>query len=112
MDRDGKMYRTTGIVHTIKDGVVTENANLMREEISFAQIQRSVDAMALLGVPYGKAVLHAEAMAREQAQNVADSIRSQGGPAGLQTKQIVAMVAYLQRLGTDIRTDLDKGGTP
>jgi hypothetical protein len=28
---DGQMYRSRGIVHTIIDGVVTENANLMRE---------------------------------------------------------------------------------
>lgn len=27
----GELYRTRGIVHTIKDGVVIENANLMRE---------------------------------------------------------------------------------
>ena len=26
-----KMYRTQGIIHTIKDGVVYENKNLMRE---------------------------------------------------------------------------------
>ena len=31
LDRDRKMYRTKGIVHTIKDGVVTENARLMEE---------------------------------------------------------------------------------
>lgn len=31
MGDDGQMYRTRGIVHTIKDGVVLENANLMRE---------------------------------------------------------------------------------
>jgi hypothetical protein len=31
MGEDGEMYRTRGIVHTIKDGVVIENANLMRE---------------------------------------------------------------------------------
>lgn len=30
-DREGKMYRTKGIVHTIKDGVVIENARLMEE---------------------------------------------------------------------------------
>jgi imidazolonepropionase-like amidohydrolase len=27
----GELYRTRGVVHTIKDGVVIENANLMRE---------------------------------------------------------------------------------
>jgi hypothetical protein len=31
LDKDGKMYRTKGIVHTIKDGVVTNNARLMEE---------------------------------------------------------------------------------
>jgi adenine deaminase len=31
LDRDGKMYRTKGIVHTIKDGVVTDNARLLEE---------------------------------------------------------------------------------
>lgn len=31
LDKDGKMYRTQGIVHTIKDGVVMNNARLMEE---------------------------------------------------------------------------------
>jgi cytochrome c oxidase cbb3-type subunit I/II len=34
---------------------------------------------------------------------VAASIAEQGGPRGLESKQIVALVAYLQRLGTDIK---------
>ncbi|MGH7695478.1 MAG: amidohydrolase family protein, partial [Gemmatimonadaceae bacterium] len=31
LDKDGKMYRTKGIVHTIKDGIVTNNARLLEE---------------------------------------------------------------------------------
>ncbi|MGQ0647084.1 MAG: amidohydrolase family protein [Gemmatimonadaceae bacterium] len=31
LDKDGKMYRTQGIVHTIKDGVVMNNGRLMEE---------------------------------------------------------------------------------
>jgi imidazolonepropionase-like amidohydrolase len=31
LDKDGKMIRTGGIVHTIKDGIVIENARLMEE---------------------------------------------------------------------------------
>lgn len=31
LDKAGKMYRTKGIVHTIKDGIVIENAKLMSE---------------------------------------------------------------------------------
>jgi hypothetical protein len=31
LDREGKMFRTNGIVHTIKDGIVIENAKMMAE---------------------------------------------------------------------------------
>ena len=59
--------------------------------------------MAMLGVPYGKALYEAEAMARTQAKQIAGEIEAQGGPKDLESKQIVALVAYLQRLGTDIK---------
>jgi cytochrome c oxidase cbb3-type subunit I/II len=57
----------------------------------------------MLGVPYGDAVLHGEQLARSQSQEIAERIASQGGPKHLESKQIVALVAYLQRLGTDIK---------
>ncbi len=76
---------------------------LLQNELDFSTIQRSVDAMAMLGVPYGDAVLHASELARAQADAVAAEIVKQGGPRGLETKEIVALVAYLQRLGTDIK---------
>jgi cytochrome c oxidase cbb3-type subunit I/II len=80
-------------------------ADMLSAELDFATIQRRVDAMAMLGVPYGDAVKpgRAAALAHEQARRIAADIASQGGPAALETKEIVAMVAYLQRLGTDIR---------
>ncbi len=76
---------------------------MLTTDLDFDGIQRRVDAMAMLGVPYGDAVTRAPAMAREQARALGASIETQGGPPGLETKEIVAMVAYLQRLGTDIR---------
>jgi cytochrome c oxidase cbb3-type subunit I/II len=77
--------------------------HLLTDDLDFPQIQRSVDAMAMLGVPYGQAVLHAQEMAHEQAGTLAQTIANQGGPRGLENKQIVALIAYLQRLGTDIK---------
>jgi cytochrome c oxidase cbb3-type subunit I/II len=59
--------------------------------------------MAMLGVPYGDAVNRAPQMAREQATEIAAEIERQGGPSDLADKQIVAMVAYMQRLGMDIK---------
>ena len=57
----------------------------------------------MLGVPYGDAVLHAESMARTQSRQIAAEIAQQGGPKDLDGKKIIALVAYLQRLGTDIK---------
>lgn len=42
LDKNGAMYRTKGIVHTIKDGVVLENANLMREVERMVQASRKL----------------------------------------------------------------------
>ncbi len=76
---------------------------LLRNELDFASIQRRVDALAMLGHPYGEALQRAPEMAREQAAALAASILAQGGPDGLADREITALVAYLQRLGTDIR---------
>jgi len=79
--------------------------HLLTDNIDFDAIQKHVDGMAMLGVPYGDAVRagNASRMAREQAKQIAVGIVQQGGPAGLETKEIVALTAYLQRLGHDIK---------
>jgi cytochrome c oxidase cbb3-type subunit I/II len=51
-------------------------------------------------------------MAREQAKQIAAAIREQGGPEGLEDKQIVAMVAYMQRLGRDIKVTATASAAP
>jgi cytochrome c oxidase cbb3-type subunit I/II len=86
--------------------------NLLRNRLDFDRIQQRVDAMAMLGVPYGDAVRDGEAprMAREQAKQMADGIASQGGPKGLEDKEIIALTAYLQRLGKDIKAVVPTGG--
>lgn len=42
LDKDGKMYRTKGIVHTIKDGVVLNNEALMTEVERMVQASRKL----------------------------------------------------------------------
>ena len=75
---------------------------LLEDAIDFDSIQGRVDAMAMLGVPYGDAIHHAKDMAVAQAKEVAARIEKDNGPKGLEDKDIVALVAYLQRLGTDL----------
>jgi cytochrome c oxidase cbb3-type subunit I/II len=87
-------------------------AHFLRKPLDFDGIQSRVDAMAMVGVPYGDAVNKAPGMAREQAKQIAAAIREQGGPDGLEDKQIVAMVAYMQRLGRDIKVTSTAQTTP
>jgi cytochrome c oxidase cbb3-type subunit I/II len=77
---------------------------LLQDTIDFASIPARVDAMAMLGVPYGEALKpgRAEAMAREQAQRIAGELLIQGGYPDMEDKKVIALVAYLQRLGTDL----------
>jgi len=75
---------------------------MLTTPLDFDGIQSRVNAMVMLGVPYGPAVNDAPGMARQQAEAIARSIAGQGGPADLADKEIVAMVAYLQRLGRDL----------
>jgi cytochrome c oxidase cbb3-type subunit I/II len=76
---------------------------LLEQRLDFEAIQGRVDAMAMLGVPYGEAVRgRAAAMARQQAEAIAADLVSQGGYPGLADRKVIALVAYLQRLGTDI----------
>ena len=77
--------------------------HLLTNDLDFEQIQSRVDAMVMLGVPYGEAVTSAPVMARDQAARVAASILSGGGEAGYETKEIVALIAYMQRLGRDVQ---------
>ncbi len=78
---------------------------MLRNPLDFASIQKRVDAMAMLGVPYGDAVKDAPGLAKAQAQELGAQIAASGGPADLGDKEIVALVAYLQRLGKDIKAE-------
>lgn len=78
--------------------------HLARNTIDFGSIQKRVDVMALLGVPYGESVVNAAEEARSQAQVIATDLESSGGPRGLAEKEVVALIAYMQRLGKDIQT--------
>ena len=96
----------------VQNSIMPVYKHLQERTLDFDDIQRRVDAMVMLGVPYGEAVQRAPEMAREQAAQMAAAIESQGGPAGLADKEVIALVAYLQRLGRDIKTPVvSDGGT-
>jgi cbb3-type cytochrome c oxidase subunit II len=78
---------------------------LLNKELDLSRLPSKIEVLQTLGVPYtadelGNAIAHAEGQAREIAAEVAQ----QGGPEGLDHKEIVALVAYLQRLGADLKS--------
>ncbi len=88
----------------IPQSIMPAYAHLLKDDLDMPGIQKRVDAMAMLGVPYGEAVKpgKAEEMAREQSKKIAADLVAQGGYPNLENKKVIALVAYLQRLGTDI----------
>jgi cytochrome c oxidase cbb3-type subunit I/II len=78
--------------------------HLLRDTINWATIQRRIDAMAMLGVPYDATVLNgAGAVARQQAEQIAAALAAEGGPTVPADREVLSIIAYLQRLGTDIK---------
>ena len=108
--REGGKYPDLWHVRHMQDprsitprSIMPSYPGMLTNRLDFEEIQKHVDVMAMLGVPYGDAIHRAPEMAREQARAIAAGIEAEGGPTGLADREIVAMIAYLQRLGTDIR---------
>jgi cytochrome c oxidase cbb3-type subunit I/II len=81
---------------------------LARKEIDMNSIAPRIRAMQKLGVPYpdGYALKAAEDV-KKQGEEIAANLKE----AGIETsgtKEIIALIAYIQRLGTDIYETKDK----
>ena len=88
----------------IPDSIMPAYPHLLKDALNFESIQGRVDAMAMLGVPYGDLVQKGKAIeaAKAQAKELADTLVTQQGYADMGDKKAIALLAYLQRLGTDI----------
>jgi cytochrome c oxidase cbb3-type subunit I/II len=91
--------------------VMPSYPHLLTDDIPWDAIPSRVGAMAMLGVPYdAQALTHADALARDQAAEVSKTLVGNGGPKGLETKDVIALIAYIQRLGRDFQQE-PQGGT-
>jgi len=87
---------------TSPGSVMPSYPHLLADTIEFGVIQKRVDVHAMLGTPYdAKALSDATGLAHTQADALATRLEASGGPKGLADKEIVALIAYLQRLGRD-----------
>ncbi|RMF74621.1 MAG: cytochrome-c oxidase, cbb3-type subunit I [Acidobacteria bacterium] len=87
---------------TTPQSIMPSYAHLIDQRLELDELPRRLRALASLGVPYDRELTEGVEMARAQAQRIADEIVEQGGPEGLENRRVTALIAYLQRLGTDL----------
>ena len=81
--------------------VMPEYDHLVKERLNYKRIPERVNANKMLGVPYEFTDEEAIADAERQALEIAAEIVKQGGPPAMHERTVIALIAYLQRLGVD-----------
>ena len=91
-------------VDTSPGSIMPPYPHLLEQQLDFGQAHDSVVAMKAIGVPYNEeTVTDAARLARMQAAAIEAQIAAEAGkPMGIEDRKMVALVAYLMRLGTDI----------
>ena len=82
--------------------------HLLMDKLDLSDLPAKISVLRKLGTPYPKDFeKYAISNAQEQAQKIAKNLAEQGvkGKEGepIEDKEIVAIIAYLQRIGTDIK---------
>lgn len=86
------------------NSIMPPYAWMLEESLHLADLPTRLRALRTLGVPYtDDEIANAVVLAEAQARTIAEEVATQGGPANLHDREIVAVVAYLQRLGTDLK---------
>jgi len=75
---------------------------LTKNKTNFKAIQKKLKVMTALGVPYTEEqIANAYNDAQMQAEAIAKGLAQNGVSMKMQNKEIIALIAYLQRLGVD-----------
>jgi len=89
---------------TTDGSVMPPFPHLLEWDTDASEIEAKMRALRTAGVPYSDAeIAGAQTSIAEQSAEIARDVERSEGPKGLASKEITALTAYLQRLGTDIR---------
>ncbi|MDJ1500899.1 cytochrome-c oxidase, cbb3-type subunit I [Xanthocytophaga agilis] len=110
LQRVGKKYPDSWHYHHMRDpesmspgSIMPKYEWLLENPLSFTLTKDKLATLRKLGVPYTEEeIANAETSMKEQAKVIVDNLQKQGVKID-PDKEIVAMIAYLQRLGTDIK---------
>jgi len=91
--------------------------HLLVNKLDFKKTTDRVRAAHMLGAPYDRELEEAPEMAKQQAEQIAADIVSQGGPVKrgevmVMDTQAVALIAFLQRLGVDLTRPAEPDPAP
>jgi cytochrome c oxidase cbb3-type subunit I/II len=76
---------------------------LFRKKTGYKMLPRKMEVMKALGVPYDQNQIdNSIEIAKQQAAQITSDMADAGVEMKMQDKQIIALIAYLQRLGIDI----------
>ncbi len=82
---------------------------LFKDKTDFHLLPKKLAVLKKLGTPYSdRDVEFAAQDAMNEAKAIAKSLIAEGAPANIEDKEIIAMIAYLQRLGADHKKGLIK----
>jgi cytochrome c oxidase cbb3-type subunit I/II len=112
LHREGKKYPDSWHYYHMIDPTSMSPGSIMpaypwmyENQFDLSTIKSKIEVLRSLGTPYPKGYEEqAEADAYQQAATIAANLKEQGiKQEGMQDKEIIALIAYLQRLGTDIK---------
>ncbi len=83
--------------------IMPEYSWLIKKNTGYEVLPKKLKVMMALGVPYSEAdVANAISDAKAQAEEITQEMESSGVEMKVKDKQIIALIAYLQRLGKDL----------
>lgn len=75
---------------------------LFNQKTDFDSLPKKLAAMQTMGVPYSnEEIVGGIDAAKAQAKLIAEELSNSGVPIAIENKEVIALIAYLQRLGTD-----------
>jgi cytochrome c oxidase cbb3-type subunit I/II len=96
---------------TSPGSIMPDYKYMLEDDLDLSATKKKLIALAWLGTPYSvQEIDDAVELAEEQANQIADSLIASGETRDFRNKEIVAMIAYLQRLGVDYRKFEKEGG--
>jgi cytochrome c oxidase cbb3-type subunit I/II len=81
---------------------------LFKKKTDLGVLTKKLSVMKALGVPYSvEEIKNAKADALAQAEAITKRLEKDGVDPKMKNKQIIALIAYLQRLGVDLQEELE-----